>query len=70
MFFIRDGKMLGREHFYLTGVQHEERADIMADFIKQYYAGTPYIPRELLLGEALNEEDGQLIGCQKSAAGG
>ena len=62
VFFIRDGKMLGREHFYLTGVQHEERADIMADFIKQYYAGTPYIPRELLLGEALNEEDGQLIG--------
>ncbi len=48
VFFIRDGKMLGREHFYLTGVQHEERADIMADFIKQYYAGTPYIPRELL----------------------
>ncbi|MDE6874004.1 MAG: excinuclease ABC subunit UvrC [Lachnospiraceae bacterium] len=61
VFFIREGKMLGREHFYLTGVENEERADIMVNFIKQYYAGTPYIPRELLLGTALREEDGELI---------
>lgn len=61
VFFIREGKMLGREHFYLTGVENEERADIMANFIKQYYAGTPYIPRELLLGTALSGEDEALI---------
>lgn len=61
VFFIREGKMLGREHFYLTGVENEERADIMANFIKQYYAGTPYIPKELLLGSALREEDEALI---------
>ena len=61
VFFIRDGKMLGREHFYLTGVKNEARADIMANFIKQYYAGTPYIPRELLLGVALSKEDEDLI---------
>lgn len=61
VFFIREGKMLGREHFYLTGVENEERPDIMANFIKQYYAGTPYLPKELLLGEALREEDETLI---------
>lgn len=67
VFFIREGKMLGREHFYLTGVENEERSDIMANFIKQYYAGTPYIPRELLLGEALSAEDEALISQWLSA---
>lgn len=62
VFFIREGKMIGREHFYLTGVENEERADIMVNFIKQYYAGTPYIPRELLLGTPLRAEDEELIG--------
>lgn len=70
VFFIREGKMLGREHFYLTGVENEERSDIMANFIKQYYAGTPYIPRELLLGEALSAEDEALISQWLSAKRG
>lgn len=61
VFFIREGKMLGREHFYLTGVENEERPDIMANFLKQYYAGTPYLPKELLLSEKLREEDEALI---------
>ena len=70
VFFIREGKMLGREHFYLTGVENEERPDIMANFIKQYYAGPPYIPRELLLGEALSAEDEALISQWLSAKRG
>jgi len=57
VFFIRNGKMLGREHYYLTGVEHESRAAIMTDFVKQYYAGTPYIPKELLLSEEIEEEE-------------
>ncbi len=61
VFFIREGKMLGREHFYLTGVENEERPDIMANFLKQYYAGTPYLPKELLLSEKLREEEESLI---------
>ncbi len=61
VFFVRDGKMIGREHFYLTGVRNEERPDIMADFLKQYYAGTPFVPKELLLGEQLRPEDETLI---------
>ena len=51
VFFIREGKMIGREHFYLTGVAQETRQSIMTEFVKQFYAGTPYIPKELLLSE-------------------
>nr|MBP3597864.1 excinuclease ABC subunit UvrC [Eubacterium sp.] len=47
VFFIRGGKLIGREHYYLTGVNEEEDAHILGAFIKQMYAGTPYIPREL-----------------------
>ena len=70
VFFVRDGKMIGREHFYLTGVRNEERPDIMADFLKQYYAGTPFVPKELLLGEQLRPEDETLIGEWLSARRG
>ncbi len=57
VFFVRDGKMLGREHFYLTGVAEEARSEIMANFIKQFYSGTPYIPKELLLSEETKEKE-------------
>ncbi len=55
VFFIRGGKMVGREHFYLTGVENEARSTIMANFIKQFYSGTPHIPKELLLSEETEE---------------
>lgn len=57
VFFVRNGKMLGREHFYLTGVASETRSSIITNFVKQFYSGTPYIPKELILGEALEEEE-------------
>jgi excinuclease ABC subunit C len=56
VFFIRNGKLIGREHFYLTGVEHEERSSVMTSFVKQFYAGTPYIPKELILGESIEEQ--------------
>ena len=59
VFFVRNGKMVGREHFYLTGVENESRSMIMANFIKQFYSGTPYIPKELLLSE--ETEDLELL---------
>lgn len=59
VFFVRNGKMVGREHFYLTGVENEPRSVIMANFIKQFYAGMPYIPKELLLSE--ETEDAALL---------
>ena len=57
VFFVRDGKMIGREHFYLTGVEEESRSEIMGNFIKQFYSGTPYIPKELLLSEQTKEKE-------------
>ena len=57
VFFVRGGKMVGREHFYLTGVENEARSTIMANFIKQFYSGTPYIPKELLLSEETEEQE-------------
>jgi len=57
VFFIRDGKLIGREHFHLTVAPQESREQIMSSFVKQYYAGTPFIPRELMLQEAIEEEE-------------
>nr|MCR5154575.1 excinuclease ABC subunit UvrC [Lachnospiraceae bacterium] len=47
IFFVRDGKMVGRDHYYLTGVEGETKAEILTEFVKQYYSGTPYIPKEI-----------------------
>lgn len=57
VFFVRNGKMVGREHFYLTGVENEARSTIMANFIKQFYSGTPHIPKELLLSEETDDRE-------------
>ncbi len=57
VFFIRDGKLIGREHFYLTGVEQETKSSIMTSFVKQFYAGTPFIPRELILSEVLEDQE-------------
>jgi len=57
VFFVREGKMIGREHFYLEGVEGEERAGILQEFVKQFYGGTPHIPKELLLSEPIEEQE-------------
>ena len=49
VFFIRAGKLIGREHFYMKGVEDRKPQDILGDFVKQFYAGTPFIPREIML---------------------
>jgi excinuclease ABC subunit C len=56
-FFIRSGKMIGRDHFHLSGVQDVSDGEIMASFIKQFYAGTPYIPKEIFLDVETDEEE-------------
>lgn len=55
VFFIRNGKMIGREHFRLDNVDEMSNSSIMSSFVKQFYAGTPYIPKELMLQEELDE---------------
>lgn len=59
VFFVRDGKFIGREHYYMTHVSEGNKPAILQDFVKQFYAGTPFIPRELMLQYEI--EDGELI---------
>lgn len=55
VFFVRGGKLIGREHFYMTYVSGTPRTQILLDFVKQFYAGTPFIPRELMLQEEIED---------------
>lgn len=55
VFFVRGGKLIGRDHFYMTHVEDCAGAQILLDFVKQFYAGTPYIPRELMLQEEIED---------------
>ena len=57
VFFIRGGRLIGREHFNLDDVGGETREAIYNGFIKQYYSGTPFIPRELMLAEEPAERE-------------
>ena len=57
VFFIRNGKLLGRENFHMTGVSETTMSEVMSNFVKQFYAGTPYIPKELVLQYPIEEED-------------
>ncbi|MCQ2537412.1 MAG: excinuclease ABC subunit UvrC [Lachnospiraceae bacterium] len=58
-FFMREGKLVGRENFYLSNVESEEKADILESFLKQFYSGTPHIPKEIYL--SLEIQDSELI---------
>ncbi|MEG0310656.1 MAG: excinuclease ABC subunit UvrC [Eubacterium sp.] len=62
VFNIRDGKMLGREHTFLEGVEDTVSEEIMTTFVKQYYSSKPFIPREIILGDALIKEEEETIG--------
>ncbi len=59
VFFIRDGKMIGRDHFYLRVAPQDGKPDILSSFIRQYYAGTPFVPHELML--EVDIEDHELV---------
>lgn len=55
VFFVREGKLIGREHFYMKHAQEESNAEILQSFLKQFYAGTPFIPKEIYLQEEVEE---------------
>ena len=59
VFFIRGGRLIGRDHFYLKITKGEDEREILSSFIKQFYAGTPYIPAKIMLPEEV--EDMELI---------
>ncbi len=56
VFFIRGGRLIGRDHFYLKVAAGDTRSQVMTSFLKQFYAGTPFIPRELILQEEVEDE--------------
>lgn len=59
VFFIRNGKLLGRDHFHMSVAEGDTRSDILSEFMKQYYGGTPYIPNMVMLQEEI--EDNELL---------
>ena len=57
VFFIREGKLIGRDHFHLKGSYGEKENDMLQAFIKQFYAGTPFIPREVMVEYEVMESE-------------
>lgn len=57
VFFIRGGRLIGRDHFYLRISKGETASEILNSFILQYYAGTPFIPGELMLQEEVEDRE-------------
>ena len=56
VFFVREGRMMGREHHYLHVAVEEDSAEIVESFVKQFYSGTPFLPREIWLQQSLPDE--------------
>ena len=57
VFFVRNGKMIGREHFFINVRVDDSRQDMLEYFLKDYYTGTPFIPREIFLQEELESAE-------------
>lgn len=57
VFFIRGGKLIGRDHFYLKVAKEDPRAQIVSSFLKQFYAGTPFIPKEIMIQEEIEDRE-------------
>ncbi len=59
IFFIREGKLLGRDHFHMSVAEGDTKPEIISQFMKQYYGGTPYIPNVIMLQHDI--EDSEII---------
>ena len=57
IFFVRNGRLVGRDHHYMTGVEDYTKSEILDSFVKQFYAGTPFIPKEIMLEEEIEEKE-------------
>lgn len=56
VFFIRDGRMIGRDHFFLNLREDDEKAEMISTFIQQFYSGTPFVPKELFVQEEFPDQ--------------
>ena len=57
VFFVRSGKIIGRDHFHVRVGTEEEKSKILTDFVKQFYSGTPFIPKEIMLQEEIDDRE-------------
>ena len=57
VFFMRSGRMIGRDHFYLRVARGDTSSQVLSSFLKQYYAGTPFIPREIMLQTDIEDRE-------------
>lgn len=57
VFFVREGKLIGRDHFYLTVAREDTKDQILSSFLKQFYSGTPFVPRELMIQYEIEERE-------------
>lgn len=57
VFFVRDGKLIGRDHFYLKNVHDSSIPEIVSDFIKQFYQGSPFVPKSVMLQTPIKDMD-------------
>lgn len=57
VFFIREGKIVGREHYIMEDSYVEDRGEVLSSFVKQFYPGTVYIPREIIIEEELPDHE-------------
>ena len=58
-FFMRGGRLIGRDHFFLRVARGDTKAQVLSSFLKQFYAGTPFIPAEIMMQTEI--EDGEII---------
>ena len=56
VFFVRGGRLIGRDHYFIRIGMDEEPQEILSNFVKQFYAGTPFLPRELMLEYGINDQ--------------
>ena len=57
IFFVRDGRIIGRDHFYMTETSGTGDADILDSFLKQFYAGTPFIPPQIMIEKEIEDRE-------------
>ncbi|MCR5716168.1 MAG: excinuclease ABC subunit UvrC [Lachnospiraceae bacterium] len=57
IFFIRGGKLIGREHYYMTNVAGATKGEVLQTFVQQFYAGTPFLPREIMLQAEIEDQE-------------
>ncbi len=57
VFFVREGRLIGRDHFYLRITPNEKTSEVLSSFVKQFYAGTPFVPKELMLQTEIEDQE-------------